>query len=68
MNSQEISPLLRYEDLKKLFKVSRSSLARWEEKSCFPKRVRIGENSIGWRADEVKKWIEERTSNIYQKD
>lgn len=64
MMTQDISPLLRYEDLKKLFKVSRSSLDRWEKKNRFPKRVHIGANSIGWRADEIKQWIEERSNNI----
>lgn len=59
MGTYEISPLLRYEDLKKLIKVSRSSLDRWEKKNLFPKRVQIGANSVGWRADQVKQWIEE---------
>ena len=60
MINNDISPVLRYEDLKALFKVSRSSLARWEEKDLFPKRIKIGANSVGWRADQVKQWLEQR--------
>lgn len=59
--NHEIPLLLRYEDLQKFFKVSRSSLARWEAKSKFPKRIYIGRNSIRWRSDEVQKWLEERS-------
>lgn len=59
--NHELPSLLRYEDLQKLFKVSRSSLARWEAKSLFPRRVVIGENSIGWRSDQVKQWLQERS-------
>jgi predicted DNA-binding transcriptional regulator AlpA len=58
--NHEIPQVLRYEDLKNLFKISRSSLARWEKKD-FPKRIQLGQNSIGWRADEVKQWLQERT-------
>jgi prophage regulatory protein len=60
--THDLPSLLRYPDLQKLLKVSRSSLARWEAKSCFPKRVLIGENSIGWRSDEVHKWLQERSN------
>ena len=58
--NHELPTLLRYEDLQKLFKVSRSSLARWESRSLFPRRILIGENSIGWRSDQVKQWLQER--------
>ena len=61
----EIPEILRYDDLRKLFKVSRSSLARWEAKSLFPNRVQIGVNIIGWRSDQVLQWLKER-SNINQ--
>ena len=60
--NNEIPTILRYEDLRKLFKVSRSSLARWEAKFLFPCRVRIGENSIGWRSDQVQQWIKDRSN------
>ncbi|CEG60993.1 helix-turn-helix transcriptional regulator [Legionella micdadei] len=41
---------------------SRSSLARWESKGLFPKRVRISPNHVGWRSDEIYQWLEERSN------
>ena len=63
MTQDEVLNIYRYDDLKRLFKVSRSSLARWELKGHFPKRIKLGENSIGWRGDEIQKWFE-NCSNI----
>ena len=60
--NNEIPAILRYQDLRELFKVSRSTLARWEEKFLFPRRVSIGENSIGWRSDQVKQWLQDRSN------
>jgi predicted DNA-binding transcriptional regulator AlpA len=57
----DVPPIYRYEDLKKLFKVSRSSLARWELTGDFPKRIQMGANSIGWRSDLVLKWLQDRS-------
>jgi predicted DNA-binding transcriptional regulator AlpA len=61
-----IPSVLRFEDLQALFKISRSSLARWEAKNLFPHRVRIGENSIGWRSDEVNQWLQERSNKTQE--
>ena len=61
MTINAIPTILRYQDLQKLFKVSRSSLDRWEAKNTFPRRINIGENSVGWRSDEVQEWLQERT-------
>ena len=60
--SNTIPVVYRYGDLKSLFKISRSSLARWESRGSFPKRIKIGENSIGWRSDEVDQWLKERSN------
>lgn len=61
MTKYNIPPILRFEDLQNLFKISRSTLARWEKRNKFPLRVHIGENSIGWRSDEVHQWLQERS-------
>ena len=60
--SQEIPPIYRYNDLKNLFKISRSSLSRWEQNGGFPKRIQMGKNSIGWRSDEVHQWFQQRSN------
>ncbi len=57
-----IPHILRFQDLQKLLKVSRSSLDRWEAKNAFPKRINIGENSVGWRSDEIHQWLQERSN------
>lgn len=33
---------------------------RLEKAGKFPKRIRLGENAVGWLADEIEAWIQER--------
>lgn len=60
MMHYEIPPVLRFNDLKKLFKVSRSSLDRWEKTGDFPKRFSLGKNSVGWNSKAVQEWLSQR--------
>lgn len=53
--------ILRYKDLKELFNIYRSSLHRWETSGVFPTRVHLGQNSIGWKEEEIINWINQRT-------
>ena len=32
------------------------TLWRWEQKGIFPKRVRIGPNSVAWYSNEIEAW------------
>ncbi|MGL6037138.1 MAG: helix-turn-helix transcriptional regulator [Legionella sp.] len=59
----DLPQILRYEDLQKLVKVSRSSLARWEAKSLFPCRVPVGESGVGWCREQVQQWLQNRYKN-----
>jgi prophage regulatory protein len=34
-----------------------------EDRNKFPRHFNIGENSVGWVADEVDAWVEERVRN-----
>jgi len=34
------------------------TLARWEAKGLFPKRRKIGPNSVGWKNEPVDEWYE----------
>lgn len=53
--------LLRYSDLKpRGIGFSRVHLARLEGAGRFPKRIRIGDNSIAWVESEVEQWLRER--------
>ncbi len=62
MTYENIPPVYRYEDLKKQFNLSRSSLDRWEKSGDFPKRIRLGANSIAWRSEDVQRWLQERSN------
>lgn len=33
---------------------------RMEAAGTFPKRVRLGQNRVGWVAEEVYKWLQDR--------
>ena len=55
--------ILRYPDLVKAGIVSnRVTLKRWIERENFPAPLRLGPNSIGWRAEDIRSWIEERAA------
>lgn len=55
-----MSRLLRVDDVCELTGLSRTTIWRRERKGDFPGRVRLGPNSVGWRAGEVEEWIESR--------
>lgn len=40
--------------------VHATTIYRWERAGLFPARVQLGPNSIGWYADEVDAWMNER--------
>jgi predicted DNA-binding transcriptional regulator AlpA len=39
----------------------RAYLLRLEKRGQFPERIRLGQNSVAWRLDEVQAWIETRS-------
>ncbi len=47
---------------KKLGGCSRMQLYRLEEKAGFPRRVRLGPNSVGHVEAEVDQWLEDRAA------
>ena len=42
--------------------LSRSSLYRLAAAGQFPRPIKLGPRSVGWRADELAAWIEQRTA------
>ena len=40
--------------------LSRSQIYRLEQAGKFPKRVRLGPNSVGWVEDEISEWNDAR--------
>ena len=42
--------------------LSRSSLYRLSAAGLFPRPIKLGARAVGWRADEIAAWIEQRTA------
>ena len=52
--------ILRRQEVLALVGVSSATLARWVQSGAFPRPLRLGPNSTGWRFDAVRDWIESR--------
>ena len=52
--------ILSKRQLKELVLYSPQHVARLEEAGQFPKRVRLGQNRVGWVESEVLDWLQER--------
>ena len=55
--------ILRPRDVCRVIGLSRTTLWRWQRAGDFPRPVRLGRNSIGWRASTVQEWIDARSSD-----
>ncbi|WAH61377.1 AlpA family phage regulatory protein [Pseudomonas silvicola] len=40
--------------------LSRTTIYRLEQQGLFPRRVKLGSNSVGWRMSEVVSWMDMR--------
>lgn len=68
MYMQAETQIIRFPALsKKLGDVSRSTVDRWEKSKSFPKRIHLGQNSIGWNLLGVEQWLAERSRNAEQR-
>lgn len=52
--------ILSKRQVKELVLYSPQHIARLEAAGQFPKRVRLGQNRVGWVEDEVLDWLRER--------
>lgn len=52
--------LVKEPERKQITSISASSAWRGEKAGTFPKRVRLGENSVGWKLSEIMAWLESR--------
>ena len=50
--------ILNVKDVSLIIKLSRVTIWRLEKEGKFPPRIKISQKRIGWRKDEVAKWIE----------
>lgn len=49
--------IIRFDQVQELVPLSRTTLWRMERENAFPRRVKIGPNSVGWLEHEVCQWI-----------
>ena len=52
--------ILRTANLQTYVGLSRTTIWRLEKSGQFPKRVRLGQNSVGWLKGDVDTWLESR--------
>lgn len=56
---------IRFKELKQLFfggNIGRSTIDRWEQERDFPKRIKVGANSVVWNSQQVQEWIEQKSN------
>lgn len=52
-----VGVILRRPDVEGLVGLSYSTIRRKENAGQFPRRVRLGTNSVGWRKSEIMEWL-----------
>jgi prophage regulatory protein len=60
-HSQQVR-IIRKPEMFKLTGLSDATLWRMEKKKKFPKRVKLGGNSVGWLSSEYDLWIEQKAA------
>ena len=52
--------ILRVADVLEILHISRTTLWEWRKRPDFPQAVRLGTNSVAWRAEDVQDWLDNR--------
>ena len=55
-----VERILRKPEVQNRVGKSDASIYREEKAGRFPKRIKLGSNSVGWLESEVEKWIKEK--------
>ena len=57
-----LKKFIRLPELRLITGVSTSTIYSWNSQpdSDFPKPVRLGPKAVGWRSEDVQKWMESR--------
>lgn len=59
-NEKPLCRLLDRSEVLKLVPVSYPTLWEWMRTGRFPRALRIGEQKLAWREDEIRDWINSR--------
>lgn len=57
MASTAQEKFIRFGTLAEIVGLSRTTIYRLEQEGQFPKRVKLGSNSVAWRMTEVLSWM-----------
>ena len=57
MSDNLIKRIMRKKEVLGLVGVSDTTLWRWEREGVFPKRRKLGGNSVGWMSDEIQEFL-----------
>jgi prophage regulatory protein len=52
--------IMRIREVMEMVGIGRATIYRLLSRGDFPKPLKLGERSIGWREDEIQSWIEGR--------
>jgi len=58
------SQILRKPDLARLTGLSPRTIDRMEKRGEFPRRFRVSVGTVGWRSEDVQRWIEDRAATV----
>lgn len=61
-SDRSLDRFLREPEVLRLAGISQMTLYRWEKIDLFPKRYKIGPNSVAWKESEVLHWIASRNA------
>jgi len=54
--------ILRKPEIMTRIGLSDATIWRLERRGAFPRRIRLGGNSVGWFSDEVDRWLEQKAA------
>ena len=57
------SRLIRAHELAQWLGVSRVTIWRWERQKILPAKVKIGPNTVGWKAETIDRWWSQKTGS-----
>jgi prophage regulatory protein len=54
--------ILRKPDLRELTGLSPRTIDAMEKRGEFPRRIKLSARCVGWRADQVNEWLDQRSA------
>lgn len=63
-SSPELSKLVTYQELERLYGLSRRQLNRMQRDGRFPLAIQLSANKRAWRLDVVEQWLAERNAKL----